>query len=251
MEADPGAIGPSGMYKPGERTREPMSQEQIDAVIRAYGEAAASAERLGFDGLEIHGAHGYLIDQFFWEQTNHRTDKYGGDLTKRTRFAVEVIEEIRRNVSRDYPVCFRFSQWKLLDYAAKLANTPQELGRFLEPLCAAGVDIFHCSQRRFWEPAFPDSSLNLAGWTKKLTGKPVIAVGSVTLSNEFTTSARTPETADVTGIDDLLNRMEREEFDLIAIGRSLIVNPSWPLLVRSGGLDQLRPFQRDVLQQLV
>ncbi len=239
------------MDKPGDRIHEPMTREQIDAAIHAYGEAAASAERLGFDGLEIHAAHGYLIDQFFWEQTNHRTDNYGGDLVKRTRFAVEVIEEIRRNVSSDYPVCFRFSQWKLLDYAAKLAKTPQELERFLEPLCAAGVDMFHCSQRRFWEPEFQGSSLNLAGWTKKLSGKPAISVGSVALSNEFTTSTRNAETAEVTGIDELLDRMERGEFDLIAIGRSLIVNPSWPKLVQKGALDQLQPFQRDVLQQLV
>jgi 2,4-dienoyl-CoA reductase-like NADH-dependent reductase (Old Yellow Enzyme family) len=251
MQADPNAVGPSGMDKPGEQIREPMTQAEIDTVIRAYGEAAASAERLGFDGVEIHGAHGYLIDQFFWEETNHRTDKYGGDLLKRTRFAVEVIEEIRRNVSRDYPVCLRFSQWKLLDYSAKLAKTPQELESFLEPLCAAGVDIFHCSQRRFWEPEFEGSSLNLAGWTKKLSGKPVIAVGSVTLSNEFTTSTRNPEKAEVTGIDELLDRMERGEFDLIAIGRALIVNPSWPALVQRGALDELQPFQRDVLQQLV
>ncbi|MGD0908297.1 MAG: NADH:flavin oxidoreductase [Candidatus Acidiferrales bacterium] len=251
MQADPIAVGPSGMDKPGEQAREPMTQAEIDAVIRAYGEAAASAERLGFDGLEIHGAHGYLIDQFFWEETNRRTDRYGGDLLKRTRFAVEVIEEIRRNVSRDYPVCLRFSQWKLLDYSAKLARTPEELERFLEPLSAAGVDIFHCSQRRFWEREFEGSPLNLAGWTRKLSGKPAISVGSVTLNQEFTTSSRTPDTAEVTGIDELLDRMGRGEFDLIAIGRSLIVNPSWPALVQRGALDELQPFQRDVLQQLV
>jgi 2,4-dienoyl-CoA reductase-like NADH-dependent reductase (Old Yellow Enzyme family) len=251
MQADPIAVGPSGMDKPGEQVREPMTQAEIDTVIRAYGEAAASAERLGFDGVEIHGAHGYLIDQFFWEETNRRTDKYGGDLLKRTRFAVETIEEIRRNVSRDYPVCLRFSQWKLLDYSAKLARTPQQLERFLEPLSAAGVDIFHCSQRRFWEPEFEGSPLNLAGWTRKLSGKPVISVGSVTLNQEFTTSSRSSDTADVTGIDDLLDRMERGEFDLIAIGRSLIVNPSWPALVQRGAIDELQPFQRDVLQQLV
>jgi 2,4-dienoyl-CoA reductase-like NADH-dependent reductase (Old Yellow Enzyme family) len=246
-----GAVGPSGLLKPGEQVREPMSQQEIDDVIRAFGEAAASAEQLGFDGLEIHGAHGYLIDQFFWEGTNRRTDGYGGDLLRRTRFAVEVIEEIRRKVSPDFPVCLRFSQWKLQDYSAKLVRTPEELDSFLRPLSNAGVDIFHCSQRRYWEPEFEGSTLNLAGWTRKLTGKPAITVGSITLNQEFTTTFREGDTAAVTGIDDLLDRMDRGEFDLVAIGRSLIVNPDWPTLVKQGAINELQPFQREVLQQLV
>ena len=106
----PDGVGPSGLAKSGEHVAAPMSQQDIDQVIQAYGQAAASAERLGFDGLEIHGAHGYLIDQFFWEGTNQRTDQYGGDLTERTRFAVEVIAEIRRKVSPDFPVVLRFSR---------------------------------------------------------------------------------------------------------------------------------------------
>jgi 2,4-dienoyl-CoA reductase-like NADH-dependent reductase (Old Yellow Enzyme family) len=247
----PGAVGPSGLAKAGVKVTEPMTQQDIDNVIRAFGEAARSAERLGFDGLEIHGAHGYLLDQFFWGVTNRRTDGYGGDLPARTRFAVEVIREIRGKVSPDFPVCLRFSQWKLQDYNAKLAQSPAELEQFLAPLSAAGVDLFHCSQRRFWEPEFEGSSLNLAGWTKKLTGKPTITVGSVTLDEEFTRSFGSPETAGVTGIDELLGRLEREEFDLVAIGRSLIVNPSWPAVVHRGAIQQLLPFQRDVLAQLM
>ena len=247
----PGAVGPSGLAKAGEKVTEPMMQQDIDNVIRAFGKAAASAQRLGFDGVEIHGAHGYLLDQFFWEVTNRRTDGYGGDLVARTRFAVEVIREIRANVNPDFPVCLRFSQWKLQDYNARLAKTPSELERFLAPLVAAGVDLFHCSQRRFWEPEFEGSSLNLAGWTKKLTGKPTVTVGSVTLNEEFTRSFATPETAAVTGIDELLDRLDRDEFDLVAIGRSLIVNPSWPAVVQRGAIAELLPFQRDVLAQLV
>jgi 2,4-dienoyl-CoA reductase-like NADH-dependent reductase (Old Yellow Enzyme family) len=246
----PQALGPSGVARPGERDREPMTQAQIDQVIHAYGEAAAAAERLGFDGLEIHGAHGYLIDQFFWEKTNLRTDRYGGDLVRRTRFAVEVVEEIRRRVRRDFPVCLRYSQWKLGDYAARLAHTPQELEQLLTPLVHAGVDLFHCSQRRFWESEFAGSDLNLAGWTQKLTGKPAITVGSITLNEEFMSSFASAESATVTGLDELLRRMERGDFELIALGRSLIVNPAWPQIVRRGGIGELQSFQRDVLQRL-
>lgn len=247
----PGAMGPSGLGNPGEKMAEPMTQQDIDAVVRAFGEAAGSAQRLGFDGVEIHGAHGYLVDQFLWDGTNQRTDGYGGGLVARTRFAVEAIRAVRSQVSPDFPVCLRFSQWKLQDFNAKLAQNPAELERLLAPLTAAGVDIFHCSQRRFWEPAFEGSSLNLAGWTKKVTGKPTITVGSITLNEEFTQAFRSAETATVTGIDELLERLEREEFDLVAIGRSLIVNPDWPALIQRGAVRELLPFQRDVLAELV
>jgi 2,4-dienoyl-CoA reductase-like NADH-dependent reductase (Old Yellow Enzyme family) len=118
-------------------------------------------------------------------------------------------------------------------------------------LTAAGVDLFHCSQRRFWEPEFEGSSLNLAGWTKKLTGKPTVTVGSITLNTEFTSTFRSSETAAVTGIDELLERLEREEFDLVAIGRSLIVNPNWPQIIQRGAINELLPYQRDVLAQLI
>jgi 2,4-dienoyl-CoA reductase-like NADH-dependent reductase (Old Yellow Enzyme family) len=244
-------IGPSGLSKPGERTASPMTQASIDAAIEAYALGARNAKQAGFDGVELHGAHGYLIDQFFWEGTNQRTDKYGGDLRKRSRFAVEVIEEVRRTVGPDFPVVLRFSQWKLQDYDAKLARTPDELELILHPLADAGVDAFHCSTRRFWEPEFAGSDLNLAGWTRLLTGKPTITVGSITLDQDVMTTFRSTDAASATGIDELLRRLERGDFDLAAIGRSLIVNPSWPVAVRQGALHELRPFQRDVLATLV
>jgi 2,4-dienoyl-CoA reductase-like NADH-dependent reductase (Old Yellow Enzyme family) len=246
-----GAIGPSGLANRSEKITEPMTQQDIDNVVRAFGEAALSARQLGFDGVEIHGAHGYLLDQFFWDGTNQRTDGYGGDLVARTRFAVEVIREVRSQVGPEFPICLRYSQWKQQDYNAKLAQNLGELERFLAPLTAAGVDLYHCSQRRFWEPEFEGSPLNLAGWTRKLTGKPTVTVGSITLNQDVTRTFQTAESAAATGIDELLERLEREEFDLVAIGRSLIVNPSWPQIVQRGAIDELRPYQRDVLAQLI
>ncbi len=106
----------------GEKVAEPMTESEIANVIEAYAQAASDAKRIGFDGVEIHGAHGYLIDQFFWETTNQRSDRYGGDLVKRTRFAVEVIEACRRAVGPDFPIILRFSQWKLAVYTAKLGG---------------------------------------------------------------------------------------------------------------------------------
>jgi 2,4-dienoyl-CoA reductase-like NADH-dependent reductase (Old Yellow Enzyme family) len=235
-------VGPSGDFA--------MSQSQIDAAVLAYAQAARSAQQAGFDGIELHGAHGYLIDQFFWEKTNQRTDGYGGDLVARTRFAVEVISEVRRLVGPDYPVALRFSQWKIGDYETKLAKTPDELDQFLRPLAEAGVDLFHCSQRRFWDAEFEGSNLNLAGWTKKLTGKPTITVGSVTLDVDFTKSFGSPESAPITGVDELLDRLERGEFDLVAVGRALIANPDWAATIKKGLPERLRPFDRSILASL-
>jgi len=248
----PQLVGPSGLAKADTKVAEPMTAQRIDDVIQAFGQAAADAQRIGFDGVELHGAHGYLIDQFFWEATNLRdANSYGGDAVARTRFAAEVVKEVRRRTSPDYPICLRFSQWKQQDFAARLATTPQALEKFLAPLTAAGVDIFHASQRRFWEPEFDGSTLNLAGWTKKLTGKATMTVGSVTLNQEFIASYGTSEASLPTDLNELLARLGADEFDLVAVGRALIVNPDWPKLIQRGGVAALKPYSRDVLTELV
>ncbi|MEC0331942.1 NADH:flavin oxidoreductase [Paenibacillus sp. FSL R5-0527] len=247
-DADP--IGPSGLSLTGEPVSEPLTVSEIKGLVQAYAQAAADAKRIGFDAVEIHGAHGYLIDQFFWDVTNKRTDEYGGDLVGRTRFAVEVIEAVRAAVGPDFPIIFRFSQWKAVDYNAKLAATPEELERFLAPLSAAGVDIFHASTRRFWEPEFAGSDLNLAGWTRKLTGKPAITVGSVGLNTEFTSLFESGKGGETASIDNLIERLEREEFDLVAVGRALLTDPAWAAKIRDGRLDELQPFTRESLGTL-
>ncbi|MBE1442764.1 NADH:flavin oxidoreductase [Paenibacillus sp. OAS669] len=226
------------------------TESDIADIVQAFAQAASDAKRLGFDGIELHGAHGYLIDQFFWEKTNTRTDSYGGDMVARTRFAVEVIEACRLAVGPVFPIGLRFSQWKMTDYAAKLAPTPELLEQFLAPLSDAGVDIFHCSTRRFWEPEFEGSSLNLAGWTKKLTGKPTITVGSVGLDGDFSSHFTERKGANITTIDGAAERLEREEFDLIAVGRPLLVDPAWVIKVRDGRADELIPFTSEAVNTL-
>jgi 2,4-dienoyl-CoA reductase-like NADH-dependent reductase (Old Yellow Enzyme family) len=254
-------ISPSGLLKPETKVGEPMTQADIDAVIEAFAQGAANAQRAGFDGIEIHGAHGYIIDEFFWDGTNRRTDKYGGDLVQRTRFAVEIIQECRRRTGPSFPIQLRFSQWKGQEYTARLATTPQELARFLEPLAAAGVDAFHCSTRRFWEPEFEGSDLNLAGWTKKLTGKPTITVGSVTLDVDFMvslgrvpTQGPEPTGGDGAGraahMDRLAEMLARGDFDLVAVGRALLADSGWADKVREGRFRELRPFTPEVLKTL-
>ena len=251
-EGDVDGYTPSGMNIPGKVRRHIMTQQDIDDVVRAFAEGARDAQRLGFDAVEIHGAHGYLVDQFFWEGTNQRTDAYGGSMAARGRFAIEVIEACRAEVGPDFPIILRWSQWKQQDFTARLAPTPQLHEDFLQPLIDAGVDAFHCSQRRFWEPEFEDSDLNLAGWVKKITGMPTITVGSVSLDQDFILQPTEGEGAvsEPASIDRLVEMMDRGEFDLVAVGRALIANPDWPRVVRSGDTSGLRAFSKDQLATL-
>ncbi|MEI9888516.1 MAG: NADH:flavin oxidoreductase [Rhizomicrobium sp.] len=244
------SVSPSGLAKKDKKVAEPMSDEQVADVIAGFAKSAVYAKELGFDGVELHGAHGYLIDQYFWEQTNARDDKYGGSLEERSNFAADIARAVRAATGPDFPILLRFSQWKQQDFAARLAHTPQELETFLRPMIDAGVDIFHCSTRRFWEPEFDGSPLNLAGWTKKISGLPTISVGSVSLNMDFITAFRQAG-AEISGIDALIEMMERGDFDLIAVGRALIANPDWANKVKAGKLAELVPYSPQALAELV
>jgi 2,4-dienoyl-CoA reductase-like NADH-dependent reductase (Old Yellow Enzyme family) len=124
-------------------------------------------------------------------------------------------------VGSDFVIIIRLSQWKQQDYTVKLAHTPDELENWVLPLAEAGVDIFHASQRRYWEPEFEGSDLNFAGWVKKVTGQPTITVGSVGLSGDFM-GAFQGQGSGATNIDELLRRYDRGDFDLIAVGLYLV-----------------------------
>jgi len=254
---DDGPVGdnrfsPSGIIGgndlPLERVGRPATLDEIRGAIAAYGEAARTAKALGFDGVEIHGAHGYLIDQFLWDQTNRRKDEYGGDIGRRTRFAAEVVQEIRQKVGPEFPVVMRLSSWKQQDYSARLATSPEEWAAIVRPLARAGVDAFHLSQRRYWEGEF-GTEANLATWTKKLSGKPTITVGSITLDNSMLEMMRGEGSLPENNLAPLLARLERGDFDLVAVGRALIANPDWPHRVRNG--TPLVPYSLNMLQSLV
>jgi len=245
-------FSPSGLFAPGKPNGKAMTKDDIDDVITAFADAAQDAKALGFDGVEIHGAHGYLLDQFLWEGTNQRDDEYGGSMENRLRFVVEIVEAVRHRVGPEYPIMLRFSQWKQQDYEARLVNSPEELDALLQPLVEAGVDIFHASTRRFWEPEFEGSDLNLAGWTQKLTGKPTMSVGSVGLTEDFIsgTFASKKEAVEQSGIDELVERMNNNEFDLIAVGRALLQDPEWLVKVREGRIGEVEPFAKKSLAKL-
>lgn len=246
---------PSGLFAPDKPVGKTMTDADIADTIDAFTQAAVDAKRLGFDVVEVHGAHGYLIDQFFWAGTNQRTDRWGGDtVLARANFGVEVIKSIRQAVGADFPVLLRLSQWKQQDYKARLAQSPAEMEAWLGVLADAGVDVFHCSQRRFWEAEFPEvdgeNGLNFAGWAKKLTGKTTISVGSVGLDGDFF-SAFGGHSSQRTELDQLVQRLERKEFDLIAVGRALLGDPNWAQKVQRGASDELTGFEPAQLAELV
>lgn len=246
------SIGPMDVFDSGKKIVEAMNRKDIENVVKAFSKAATDAKAIGFDGVEIHGAHSYLIDQFLWHQSNTRQDEYGGSTENRVRFACEVVSSIRAEVGEDFPILFRFSQWKLTDYEAKIAYNPDELEKTLMPLVKAGVDIFHVSTRRFWQPEFPGSELSLAGWTKKITGKPVIGVGSVGVNKQFSLKMFSQTIhSQPTSLALVENKLENNEFDLVAVGRAILADPYWPRKIMLGKLDEIVPFSSECLGSLI
>lgn len=230
-------VSPSGLDGKGDAKGRALARDELAEVAASFADAAVAARDVGFDAIEIHGAHGYLIDEFLWEKTNQRTDEYGGSLAARTRFPAEVVAAVRAAVGPDYPIIFRFSQWKGADYSATIASDAGELEGILAPLAAAGVDVFHPSTRRHYVPAFADSGseLSLAGWTKRITGLPVIAVGSVGLQTQFR-SEKPGQLIEPDSADRLVAQFEAGEFDIAAVGRALLADPAWVNRLREGTL---------------
>jgi 2,4-dienoyl-CoA reductase-like NADH-dependent reductase (Old Yellow Enzyme family) len=239
-------VSPSGIDGFGTPRGRALEADELQGVKELFARSAATARDVGFDAVEIHGAHGYLLDQFLWERTNLRTDCYGGSLTARSRFPAEVVTAVRAAVGPDYPIIFRFSQWKGTDYAASIADDPTQLQELLSPLAKAGVDVLHPSTRRHYVAEFPnyDRELSLAGWTKKVTGLPVIAVGSVGLETQFR-SEKQGQVIQPAPVDRLVEQFEAGEFDVVTIGRALLADPAWVNRLRDGELDGFNGYDAE------
>ena len=244
------SVSPSGIAPGGHLVGRALAASDLAAVTDGFVTAAKHAKDIGFDGVELHGAHGYLLDEFLWPKTNLRTDRFGGSPANRARFPASVVEAIRDATDDGFPIIYRFSQWKNADYSAMLAASPHELGEILDPLVRAGVDAFHVSTRRYWQPAFPSLAgeggrLTLAGWTKRITGLPVITVGQVGMSNDFGVAFERGGSSALASIEPLLARFAEGQFDAVALGRTLLADPNWVNKVRAGRLDTLIPFRAE------
>lgn len=257
-------ISPSGLSGGAKSGGRAMTVQEIDDVRRSYARSAVMAQDVGAIGIEIHGGHGFLLDQFLWSTTNRRTDEYGGeDIASRVRFPADVVAAVREAVGKDFIISFRFSQWKQIDYkTGQVVHSPEELGVMLRALRSAGVDLFHPSMRQFNRPEFPGSDLSLAGWTRKLTDAKVLAVGSVGTNADLQSlydgarqardaEARATVDAILASLREVMSSFARGEFDLIAVGRASIGDAHWARKVAAQRYEDIRLFEVDDLLSIV
>lgn len=248
-------LSPSGLVKAGLPNGSAMSAPDLIAVREAFVRAALIAQGAGADGIELHAAHGYLLDQFLWGEANRRSDGYGGaTLAERARYPAEVVAAIRDAVGRDFVISMRLSNFKEADYDARLCESPDELAAMIARLRAAGVDMFHASARRFHAAPWSNDPRSFAAHIKAVTDAPVVTVGSVGLSTDLLDNlfaGAEPVSELKLALDQLAQGHRRGDFDMVAIGRSLIADPDWVTKVERAAYDQVRTFRRAMLGEAI
>lgn len=222
-------LAPSAIpSKSGEIPKE-LSIEEIEEIVLAFGEAALRAKRAGFNGVEIHGAHGYLINQFLSPRSNKRNDLYGPSFEARTRFPLQVLQEIKRRVGGDFPVGFRLNASDYLSNGITLEETKQ----FVKMLEEYGASYVHVSAGTYESHQYMISPCylkrghlaHLAKEVKSVVNIPVIAVGGI--NHKVAPSI-----------------IENGEADLVAMGRALIADPDLPKKMEAGKGEAVRPCIR-------
>lgn len=193
------------------------SRTDIRDLVEGFAFAAGQARAAGFDAVEIHGANGYLIDQFLTGYTNLRDDEYGGEPAGRVRFAVEVIEEVRAAVGADFPVGIRLSQTKVNDFGYRWSGAV-EAETIFRAVTVAGVDYLHlASEGRDWyETATLDTGDTITRLARTVTGLPVLANGGM----------HAPDLARTV--------LDEGHADMLTLGRGALANPDWPKVIAAG-----------------
>jgi len=220
-------LAPSPLPCPSIRGEvEPLTIEGIQQLVKKFGDAAQRACQAGFDLIEIHGAHGYLVNQFLSKFSNIRDDQYGGDIAGRTRFAAEIVTAVRRRVGAEFPISFKISAE---EYVAGGLTTAESI-EILKILVAAGIDVIQVSAGNdvtpewICQPMFMEKAclVESARQIKKALDVPVMAVGRINdplVANEI---------------------IARDRADLVCIGRGLLADPEMPNKAREGRLDEIR-----------
>jgi 2,4-dienoyl-CoA reductase-like NADH-dependent reductase (Old Yellow Enzyme family)/thioredoxin reductase len=207
-----------------------LSIEEIQKIVVSFGEAALRAKSAGFDMVEIHGAHGYLINQFLSSYTNRRTDMYGGDLGERMRFPLEVVKKVRDSVGKDYPVGIRINGNDYINEGV----TIEDAKIFAKELEKEGIAVLHVSagvhklRSRMIEPMLLPigNKIQLAEAIKSVVNIPVIASGSIV----------TPELAE--------EILEKGKADFVSMARPLFADPEFPKKALGGRSKEIRPCIR-------
>jgi len=250
--ADAPTLSPSGLLAAEREGGRAMTADEMDDLAEAYVRAAEDAMAIGADGVEVHAAHGYLMDQFLWAETNLREDGHGGGrIEDRARYPLRIAAALRQAIGPDALLSFRFSQFKEVDYGARVFATPDELERFGALAREAGIDMLNVSSRRFGKPEWPDQdpALGIAGWTRKLSGLPVMTTGSIGLSKDMFADLfenEDPGLAIAADLEELVRRFAAGEFDLVGVGRMHIANADFVNKIRDGRLGELKLYKKAV-----
>ena len=217
----PSAVQPLGeqlsIYKgsgPWGLPRE-LGTDEIARIVEAFAASALRAREAGFDGVELHGANGYLLDEFFTAYTNLRTDEYGGDIRNRVRLDEECVRACRDAVGQTWPVGIRLSQSKVNDFDYTWPGGLEDTKVVARLLEAAGASFLHLTEHDITQPVW-GTELTLAQAIKQFTSLPVIANGGLDL----------PATAAAV--------VESGAAEVVALGKSALANPDWPRKARSG-----------------
>lgn len=229
----PSAVLPKGQqmaFYRGEgpyRMPEAMSADDIAEAIDGLAQAARRAQEAGFDGVEIHGANGYLLDQFLTAHTNVRNDGYGGSLDKRLRLTVDVIQAVRQATSAPFVVGVRCSQGKVNDFTHKWEGGEADAAHIFRTLGAQQIDYLHTTEFEAWRPAFGEHGASLAALARQHVSVPVLANGSL---------------HDATQAEGML---ARQEADFVSLGRGALTHADWPARLRAGAARET--FDRGLL----
>ncbi|TDD89198.1 NADH:flavin oxidoreductase [Saccharopolyspora karakumensis] len=222
-----GAVGPSTVAPRGEQlafyrgegpypTPKPLDGEQIAGIRRSFAAAARRAVAAGFDGVELHGANGYLLDQFLTDYLNQRDDEYGGGIENRVRLAAEICDEVLQAVGAEIAVGIRISQGKVSDLTHRWPGGAKDAQVIFETLAATGLHFVHTTEYKATAAAFEEGGATLAGLAKQHGGLPVIANGGL----------EDPETA--------RSLLQSGSADVIAIGKAALAQHDWPRRARDG-----------------
>ncbi|MDY6835429.1 MAG: FAD-dependent oxidoreductase, partial [Chloroflexota bacterium] len=204
-----------------------LEVEEIETLIRSFGEAAEILKSAGIDAIELHGHEGYLMDQFMTSLWNKRTDKYGGDLEGRLTFPLEILKQIKDRAGKDYPVIYRYAADHYIEGGRRIAESQEMAKRFEQ----AGMDALHvdagCYDDWYWPhpPNYqpPGCMIDMAEAIKKVVNIPVITVGRL-------------------GYPDLAEQVLQEgKADFIALGRPLLADADWPVKAQKGEVIEIRP----------
>ncbi|QVY63441.1 NADH:flavin oxidoreductase [Cytobacillus gottheilii] len=186
-----------------------MTREEINDVKKSFVEAAQRAENAGFDGVEIHGANGYLLDAFLTEYTNLRTDEYGGNTENRVRFLVEIASEVTKAVGKDFTLGIRISQSQVNDYLYKWSGKEEDAKIIFSSLGQSGLDYIHITEYKAWQPAFDGGEKSLVSLGKKYSQLPIMANGQ--LEN----------------IERAIDIVRNGDADIVTLGKGALADHDW------------------------